>query len=370
MALKRQRRNKGEGSISRTPSGRYKATITIGVGIDGKQKRKTITRDTKREVIEAMAQLKATYGLSGTGKTPTTKKNLKDICEDFLEFKSTQLSASTLRMYRMMCNTLIRSFGASMLMENITKTMIEEHFTRGIKDKRIAVSTLKLRKTVWATIFSFALKRNYITENVFKEAEISFPRVAPKASTMILPTPEEFERLVECAMKRQQWCGVIIYLASVTGMRSGELRGLKWNAIDRDNKTITINNQLGFNDADAPLKTPSSYRTIHVTPKAFEMLDTLQHTSEYVFSTPRHPQNPVPYKTLSFLNSIVFKEAGMPEGMTFHDIRHYHATQLLKHGINAKVVSRRLGHTNIVTTLNLYFNYLPSMDEEASTIMD
>ena len=79
---------------------------------------------------------------------------------------------------------------------------------------------------------------------------------------------------------------------------------------------------------------------------------------------------PVSVSWLQEINAVVFKAAHMPKGFTFHDIRHYHATQLLRHEINPKVVSRRLGHTSVVTTLNLYFNYLPSMDEEASTILD
>lgn len=369
MALKRQRRNKGEGSISRTPSGRYKATITIGVGIDGKQKRKTITRDTKREVIEAMAQLKASYGLEGASQ-PMTNVTLEYICKDFIDFKSTQVIFSTLRFYKVMCKALIAIFGASMILENITKEMLENYFTGELKRRTTKVSSLKSRKTVWALVFSYALKKKYVSHNVFKDANISFPRIVPKASTMLLPTPEEFERLIECAMAKRHWYGVFVYLASVTGMRSGELRGLKWSAVNKDNKTITINNQISYENTDAPLKTPASYRTIHVTPKAFEMLDTLSHEGEYVFTTSRNPKGHVTYRTLSSLNVKVFKEAGMPEGMTFHDIRHYHATQLLKHGINPKVVSRRLGHSNIVTTLNLYFNYLPSMDEEASIVMD
>ena len=95
MPRTRQRRNKGEGSITKTPNGKYKATITIGVGIDGKQKRKSVTRDTKREVIEAVTLLKATYGL---GNTKTIKdKTLQEVCLEFIDTKSTQLSVASLK---------------------------------------------------------------------------------------------------------------------------------------------------------------------------------------------------------------------------------------------------------------------------------
>lgn len=61
--------------------------------------------------------------------------------------------------------------------------------------------------------------------------------------------------------------------------------------------------------------------------------------------------------------------AGVPE-IRFHDLRHSHATQLLKHKIHAKVVSERLGHARISTTLDIYSHVLPGMQEEAAQRVD
>lgn len=66
----------------------------------------------------------------------------------------------------------------------------------------------------------------------------------------------------------------------------------------------------------------------------------------------------------------LFKVANLPSTFTMHDIRYYHATTLIKRGINIKVVSKRLGHSNINITLELYIHHLPSMDEEAGNIID
>lgn len=79
MPRTRQRRNKGEGSITKTPNGKYKATITIGVGIDGKQKRKSVTRDTKREVIDAITELRHKYNIGDVSKG--VSKTIKDVCD-------------------------------------------------------------------------------------------------------------------------------------------------------------------------------------------------------------------------------------------------------------------------------------------------
>lgn len=368
MPRTRQRRNKGEGSITKTPNGKYKATITIGVGIDGKQKRKSVTRDTKREVIYALTELRHKYNIGDVSNG--VSKSVKDVCDEFLDTKEQAVSLATLKSYRTHINAFKEVFG-DMMIENVTKTMIEDYYKSLINSPHhYKSSSLRTKKTVLSSLFNEAKRAGYIKENVWDTANIQLRRVLPKASTMVLPTPEQFHKLLEEAEKYAHWYYVLLYLASVTGMRRGELLGLKWKCVNKDTKTITINNQLNTEGVDSPLKTPTSYRTIYVTPKAFEALDTLSKKSPYVFSRDNGTVRPVSVSWLQEINTVVFKAAHMPKGFTFHDIRHYHATQLLVHGVNPKVVSRRLGHTSVVTTLNLYFNYLPSMDEEASTILD
>lgn len=362
----RQRRNKGEGSITKTPNGKYKATITIGVGIDGKQKRKSVTRDTKREVIEALTELRHKYNIGDVSQC--VEKTVSELCDEFLDTKEQKLTVSSFSSYKMHIKAFRKVFG-SMMITNITKTMIEDYF-KSLMPHHYKPSTLKTKKAILSIFFREAKQAGYIKDNVMETASIPIKRVLPKASTMILPTPEQFQKVLEEAEKYAHWYYVLVYFASVTGMRRGELLGLKWKCVDEDTKTITINNQINIKGLDSPLKTPAAYRTVHVTPKAFKELDTLPHEGEYVFSRPNAPTRPVTRAMLTLATNRVFKAAQAPNGFTFHDIRHYHATQLLKHGINPKVVSRRLGHTSVVTTLNIYFNYLPSMDEEASVVLD
>ena len=65
--------------------------------------------------------------------------------------------------------------------------------------------------------------------------------VLPKVATRVIPTPEQFQKLLEEAEKYAHWYHVLLYLASVAGMRRGELLGLKWECMDKDTKTININ---------------------------------------------------------------------------------------------------------------------------------
>lgn len=65
--------------------------------------------------------------------------------------------------------------------------------------------------------------------------------VLPKAATMVLQIPEQFQKLLEEVEKYAHWYYVLLYLTSVTGLRRGELLGLKWECVDKDTKTINLN---------------------------------------------------------------------------------------------------------------------------------
>ena len=60
------------------------------------------------------------------------------------------------------------------------------------------------------------------------------------------------------------------------------------------------------------------------------------------------------------------EKAKLPEGCTFHSLRHTHATQLLRKGINPKVISKRLGHSSVGFSLKVYAHVVPEMDKEAA----
>lgn len=198
---------------------------------------------------------------------------------------------------------------------------------------------------------------------------IKIPQGKRKAERFILPTMEEMNRLLEYLKENRPHLFPFVYTAVFTGMRKGELIGLTWDCVNFEEHTITINKQITTDNTEGmPLKTESSYRTIYLSEKCFTVLKDIPHVSKFVFYTPKS-------HTHLYLNVTrdiqeICKRIGMPKGFTFHDIRHFHATQLIKNNVNIKVVSRRLGHKNINTTLDLYFNYMPSMDEQASKVLD
>lgn len=173
-----------------------------------------------------------------------------------------------------------------------------------------------------------------------------------------------------------------LFLAAHTGMRRGEVLGLKWEDVDLDARRLSVRRalttvayELRFSD----VKTENARRTIDLDPRTVEVLRTWrrrQHEERLLLGpdyrddglvfaqpdgTPLHPE------AVSTRFDRLVRAAGAPV-IRFHDLRHTHATLLLKAGVPVKVVSERLGHASIGFTLSVYQHVLPGMQAEAATI--
>ena len=372
-----RRRPKGEGSITHLSNGNYKITITIGKGLDGKQKRRSVTGRTKREVLDKAAELRLKYNLmtreeqiisQQTLSYQTFSERIKKTTEDTLAF-------NTIRNHNFIDTKYIYPFLGHIQIKDITPEICERFLLDSEENediKHLSIQTRKHIRNRLSEVLNKAVKRGIITVNPLLKTNIHFStNIKVKAERFILPETQKIKELLNyLKVKYPEYPFYhFVLLATTTGMRRGELLGLKWNKVDFTRHTITIDNQITDDNQDAPLKTRSSYRTIYLSEGVLKELDTLPRLSAYVISSPQNKTHYSPH-TITDLMRKIFKELNFPSGFTFHDFRHFHATQLIQKGINVKVVSRRLGHKDVVTTLNLYFNYMPSMDEEASKMLD
>ena len=365
---KTTRRPKGEGSIQVLPNGRYKMTITIGKGMDKKQKRKSVTADTREELLVKVSELRLTYNVMSDEEKQATleRKTYQEYSEEW--YKTNQnLADNTVKNYQKLDKYHIYPYIGHLTLANITGNVCDNLMVT-CQEKGLAVSTLKSIRQRVGEVFIYLKKRKIITESPLFYSTYTIKERKKKAD-FPLPSEQKIKELLK-ALKEKSPTKLypIALTALMTGMRRGEIFGLKWEKIDTTKKTIKIDSQITYTECDAPLKTPSSYRTIYVSKKLLDVLATIPKESKYVF------YNDKTHSHLALNNTTrikkVCRQLDFPEKFTFHDFRHYHATQLLAKGVNIKVLSRRLGHKDIVTTLNLYINYMPSLDEESSTLMD
>ncbi len=170
--------------------------------------------------------------------------------------------------------------------------------------------------------------------------------------------------------------GPAIWLAAMTGMRRGEVLGLRWSDIDLDAATLSIRRSVsctGYQVHTTPTKTRTSRRAIDLDQRTVAVLRDWQHhqlaelgtvTAEQAVFT-RPDGQPVHPHTLSQTVDRLQRAAGVPP-IRLHDLRHTHATLMLKHGIPLKVVSERLGHSTPAFTMAVYQHVLPGMQRDAA----
>ncbi len=168
------------------------------------------------------------------------------------------------------------------------------------------------------------------------------------------------------------------HLSSHTGMRRGEVLGLRWCDVDFDAKRLSVRQALvsiAYDVEISDVKTRTGRRTIDLDPVTVDVLKAWRmeraeekggvdpSDDELVFVKPDgswiHPQ------TFSQVLDRKVAKLDVPT-ISLHDLRHTHATLLLKAGVPVKVVSERLGHANVAFTMAIYQHVLPGMQAAAA----
>jgi integrase len=171
-----------------------------------------------------------------------------------------------------------------------------------------------------------------------------------------------------------------------TGLRAGEVFALQWRDIDFVQGTLTVRSSFQREGGKYTMthpKTRHSRRTIALSQFAIDVLamhhENLQReivqagsiwqaTYDLVFPNAYGRVFDFTNITSDYLRPLL-KKLNLPE-MRFHDLRHTAATLLLGAGVNIKVVSEMLGHSNISITLRIYAHVLPHMQSAAASVMD
>lgn len=194
---------------------------------------------------------------------------------------------------------------------------------------------------------------------------------------------EDVKRLLAAADKTGY--GMFVRLAAWTGLRSAELRGLRWIDLDLDSGMLRVSQtcqwlpRRGFFFREP--KSKASARSVALTPltvdclkehRARQRVDRMAAGSAYdksldlVFANPLGAPLP-PSSARDAWNGIA-KAAGV--GVRLHDLRHFHASELVRQGAHMKLIQERLGHATIAVTMNVYGHLAPTMQREAADRFD
>ena len=162
------------------------------------------------------------------------------------------------------------------------------------------------------------------------------------------------------------------YVELATGLRRGELLGLKWEDIDLDRGNLRVKRQIARINGEiveAPLKTKNAYRTLPLAEDTIAVLKQQKKkvgSSHLVFPSPTG--GPISPDSVLHMLHRVLKRAGLPR-VRFHDLRHTFATLALQNGVDIKTVSGMLGHFSAGFTLDTYAHVTTAAQKEAAKTM-
>jgi integrase len=244
---------------------------------------------------------------------------------------------------------------------------------------------------IWQTmssLFGYLVAQGVLANNPVKV--IAKPKQKRSANDFRYLSSEQAGRLIKTADANNDGLANLYYLALSTGMREGEILGLRWHNVDWDTNSIIVVEQVQWADEKrdgkpgyefTSPKTEKSKRRIVVGVETMRRLRAQKIQNEYMkqlagkrwqkhdlvfpstVGTPMEPTNLIRrFKKL-------LKLAGLPD-VRFHDLRHTHATLLFLRGAHVKVVSERLGHADITITLQTYSHVIPTMQEGAATMIE
>jgi len=254
-------------------------------------------------------------------------------------------------------------------LNEITPKHIQDFYSYELRERGVTTNTVIRRHANIRKALQYAFKIGLIESNPADKVE----RPKKNHFTGGFYNEKELEQLFGLVKGRTIELGVI--LAAFYGLRRSEALGLKWSAIDFDQKTITIRHTVTQVCVDGKsiivekdrTKTKSSYRTLPLVPPFEELLRTLKtkqeqnrslcggvyckKDAEYIYVNDIGELVKPGYITEHFPNML--KKNGMRK-IRFHDLRHSCASLLYANGVSLKEIQEWLGHSDISTTSNIY----------------
>lgn len=370
--------------IKKTKSGKWEAQVELGKDpATGKRKYKTFE---KKKDANAWANRMEVEVDEGIAINPTDY-TIKEYLSWWLEDIKPSLSPTTYDGYDLICKThIIPTIGAIKII-NLKpmhiKTYINNKRVRGRKDGKkggLSERTLLHHFRVLNKALKDAVKLRLIRYNPGDAIEAP----TPKKKEIKALTKKQLSNLLEAS---EGWIHNFIFVAAYTGMRRGELLGLRWSDVEFENQMIRVSQTLVTKDGEGSVfkspKTKSSQRSIYITKKVIQVLKDHKSMQEklkiHLGPDYENDLNLVFCKedgtryyptTVNKKFNKIRKQVSLLNEVSIHTLRHTHATLLLKAGEHPRKVQERLGHSSISETLDTYSHVTPNMQKETAKKFD
>lgn len=365
-----RKRGNNEGTIAKLPSGSFRAQVTL----DGK--RLSHTGKTRSECQAWLRKMldQIDEGLNYQGSQTT----LGEFLVNWLETVKPALRPKPAHQYEALVQSHIIPIIGKIKMKDLRPETVDGLYQNRLK-AGVGVRTVRYVHSVLHSALEKAVKLGMLTRNPSDGA--TQPR-QDQAEILIYDESQVTQFLIASQENRHE---ALFHLAVKTGMRQGELLGLKWADLNWTTGVLQVRRQAqcvpGKGFVFCEPKTKAGKRTIQLGEASLNILRQQlekQHLMKDIAGD-RWKENDLIFPStvgtpLDLCNLLkefkrVLIKAGLPE-IRFHDLRHTAASIMLKHNIPIFTVSRVLGHSRPSITLDIYAHMIPGMQDQVAKLMD
>ena len=374
-----KRRPQGDGTIRKRSDGRWEARIIIGHKNDGSPMYKSAFAKTQRSALKQLHQLLDLY--RDVDLTEECRMTLGEWMDKWMdEYMIFTIKENTIKGYRSQIDHQIKPFIGHKQLASLTTADIQKFYNKIKKEGRVhphpihghVLSDSMVRKIhmMLHEAMEVAVRERYIVRNPTDNTTI------PKKTTTEKQVLDDSQlnRFLEAIQGEPYWHD-FFYVEVMTGLRRGEICGIKWSDIDFNEGTLCIKRSVSTKEGGGvsigETKTDAGVRTIIMPPSVATLLwkKRSDAINEWVFPHYTNPSDPVhPSSAYKKLKTLL-KRLELPL-LRFHDLRHTFATQATDGGVDPKTLAGILGHTDASFTLDTYTHVTSDMQRGASAIVN
>lgn len=341
-------------NIYKRKDGRFEGRVHVGFKADGSKKYKSVYGRTLSEVKDKMSQL---YSVKSEKETSMLKLTVREATEEWLSAARLRVKESSYANYANIVNKHILPVLGGTYIASLTTSKINEFISSKLTSGKLSgkggLSAKSVRDIM--TVYR-SIERYAYNEYGIRETNFTMPKTDSQKTDIL--NISERKLLESYLVENMNRTNMAILLCLFTGLRIGEVCGLKWEDIDFGENTLfvkrTVQRVSRNGKSTVIIGTPKSRTSVRIVPIPDFMMEVLKKYQSlpnlYIITNSIKPTEP---RTMQNRFKAVLKACQLRD-VNFHLLRHTYATVCIEKGFDPKALSELLGHADASITLNRY----------------
>lgn len=373
-----KRRPSGDGMVRKRDDGRWEGRIVVGHKNNGEPIYRYVLAKTQAELTQKLHDKIEMY--RDADLSEDCNMTLGEWLDKWInEFMIFTVREGTLSAYKSLIEHQIKPYLGNRPLSTLTTNEIQKFYNTVKKQGRVnpdrsrgtelADSMVRKIHMLLHESLETAMQQRLIVNNPTNGTTI--PKNNYPAKQIL--NDEQLEKFMEVIKSDERWYD-FFYTELTTGLRRGEICGLRWEDFDEQNGKLKIRRSVGrIKNGVLPVgetKTETGMREILLPPSTTELLAKRKENAvgNWIFPNFYYPEEPLNPQSAYTHLKVLLKKAELPL-IRFHDLRHTFATHAIAGGVDAKTLSGILGHTNASFTLDTYTHVTTDMQKNAAKIV-